>query len=78
MFVICSTKFLTFILHYISNLCVYVYGYAMCSLTVCSRWTGTGEEVYEVDTGPSMQAGFRVAFIHIILTVHPLVAWFTL
>ena len=82
--VICSTMSLTFILHYISNLCVcvcvcvYLCGYAICSLTVCSRWTGTGEEVDEVDTGPSMQAGFRVTFIHIILTVHPLVAWFTL
>lgn len=45
--------------------------------SMCSRWAGTGEAVDEVDTGSSMEAGSRVAFIDIILTVHPLVAWFT-
>lgn len=44
---------------------------------MCSRWAGTGEAVDEVDTGSSMEAGPRVAFIDVILTVHPLVAWFT-
>lgn len=44
---------------------------------MCSRWAGTGEAVDEVDAGSSMQAGPRVAFIYVILTVHPLVAWFT-
>lgn len=45
---------------------------------MCSRWTGTSEAIDEVDAGPSVEAGFGVALIHIILTVHPLVAWFTL
>lgn len=47
-------------------------------LTMCSRRAGAGEAVNEVDTGSSMEAGLRVAFINIIFTVHPLVAWFTL
>lgn len=41
---------------------------------MCSMWAGAGEVVDEVDTGSSMEAGPRVAFIYIILTVHPLVA----
>lgn len=45
--------------------------------SMCSMWAGAGEAVDEVDTGSSMEAGPRVAFINIILTVHPLVAWFT-
>lgn len=45
--------------------------------SMCSRRAGAGEAVDEVDTGASMEAGPRVAFINIILTVHPLVAWFT-
>lgn len=44
---------------------------------MCSRWAGAGEAVDEVDTGSSMEAGPRVAFINIILTVDPLVARFT-
>lgn len=43
---------------------------------LCSRRAGAGEAVDEVDTGSSMVAGPRLAFIDIILTVHPLVAWF--
>lgn len=43
----------------------------------CSRWAGTGKVVDEVDAGSSMEAGLRVAFINIILTVHTLVAWLT-
>ena len=39
---------------------------------------GAGEVVDEVDTGSSVEARPRVALVDIILTVHPLVAWFTL
>lgn len=42
-----------------------------------SKWADTFEAVDEVDAGSSMETGLRVAFINIILTVHPLVAWFT-
>lgn len=56
---------------------VYVHN-IICRLTMCSRWTCAGEAVDEVDAGASMEAGLGVAFINIILTVHPLVAWFTL
>lgn len=45
---------------------------------MCSRWARAHEAVDEIDTGSSIEAGLGVAFIHIILTVHPLVAWFTL
>lgn len=45
---------------------------------MCSRWAGAGEVVDEVYTGSSVETGPRVAFIHIIFTVHPLVAWLTL
>lgn len=47
-------------------------------LTVCSRWAGAGEAVDKVYTGTSMEARLRVAFINIVLTVHPLIAWFAL
>lgn len=42
-----------------------------------SKRADTFEAVDEVDAGSSMETGLRVAFINIILTVHPLVAWFT-
>lgn len=42
-----------------------------------SRWAGAGKAIDEVDTGSSIEAGLGVAFIDIILTVHPLVAWLT-
>ena len=46
--------------------------------TVRSRWAGTHEAVDEVDALSSIEAGLRVALVNIILTVHPLVPWFTL
>lgn len=45
---------------------------------MCSRWADTGEAVNEVDAGSSVKAGLRMAFIDLVLTVHPLVAWLTL
>lgn len=48
------------------------------NLTMSPRWAGTGEAVNEVDTGSSIEAGVGVAFINIVLTVHPLVTWLTL
>lgn len=44
--------------------------------SMCSRWAGTGKAVDEVETRSSVEAGPRMAFINIILTVHPLEAWF--
>lgn len=58
-----------------SSMCVFMW---ICSLTMCSWRANAAEAVYEIDTGSSIEAGLRVAFIHIILTVHPLVAWFAL
>lgn len=51
---------------------------ASCRLTICSRRARTGEVVDEVYAGSPVEAGLRVALIHIIFTVHPLVAWFAL
>lgn len=45
---------------------------------MCSLRADADELVNEVDTGSSMEAGLRVAFIHLILTVDALVAWLTL
>jgi len=52
--------------------------YVICRLTMRSRRAGAREAVDEVDTGSAMEAGPRVAFVDIILAVHPLVARFTL
>lgn len=49
-----------------------------CRLTFCSRRARTGEVVDEVYAGSSVEAGLRVALVHIVFTVHPLVAWFAL
>lgn len=43
-------------------------------LTMCTRRAGAGEAVDEVDAGSSMTTRVRVTLIHVILTVHPLVA----
>lgn len=43
-------------------------------LTVRSGRAGAGEAVDEVDAGPSVEARPGVALVHIVLTVHPLVA----
>lgn len=45
---------------------------------MCSGWADADELVNEVNTGSSMEAGLRVAFIHLILAVYALVAWLTL
>lgn len=59
-------------------LCMHSCTCALCRLTMCSTRAGAGEAVNEVDTGSTMEARLRVAFINIIFTVYPLVAWFTL
>lgn len=74
--VICPNKS-TVVFTYIF-LCMHSCTYALCRLTMCSRRADAGEAVNEVETGSTMEAGLRVAFINIIFTVHPLVAWFTL
>lgn len=51
---------------------------ASCGLTICSRRARAGEVVDEVYAGSPVEAGLRVALVHIIFTVHPLVAWFAL
>lgn len=48
------------------------------ALTMRSKWADALELVNEVNTGSSMEAGLRVAFIHLIFTVYALVAWLTL
>lgn len=45
---------------------------------MCSRRADADELVNEVNTGSSMEAGLRVAFIHLVFTVYTLVAWLTL
>lgn len=45
--------------------------------SVRSMWTGAGKAVDEIDTGSTVETRCRVTFVNIILTVHPLVAWFT-
>lgn len=50
----------------------------MANLTLCSRWTDAGKTINEVDAGSSIHAGFRVTFIHIVLTVDSLVTGFAL
>lgn len=42
--------------------------------TISARWAGAGKAVDEVDAGSSMTTRVRVTLIHVILTVHPLVA----
>ena len=50
----------------------------LCDVTPCSGRAEAGETIDEVDAGSSVVAGVGVAFIHIVLTVHPLEAGFTL
>lgn len=47
-------------------------------ITLCSSWTCTDEVVDEINAGSPIEAGFRVTFIYIVLTVDTLEAWFTL
>lgn len=56
----------------------FLHMHASRRLTVCSRRARTGEVVDQVYAGSSVEAGLRVALIHVVFTVHPLVAGFAL